>query len=101
MKHVAIFVPQFPVLTETFVATEIDALINAGHKVSVITFCYRCVVTKHPYPVYELRRYKCAASINGLLKTTVSNRVRAGKLHRVKLPSVTCYFCISLQINYL
>ena len=73
MKHVAIFVPQFPVLTETFVATEIDALINAGHQVSVITFNHRSVFTKHPYPGYELRRYKCAASINGLLKTTVSN----------------------------
>lgn len=38
MKHIGIVVPNFPVLTETFVRTEIIALLDAGHRVTVFTF---------------------------------------------------------------
>lgn len=38
MKHIAILVPSFPISSETFVVTEIKALLNAGHKVTVLTF---------------------------------------------------------------
>lgn len=38
MKHIGIVVPNFPVASETFVITEIQGLIEAGHKVSV--FCF-------------------------------------------------------------
>lgn len=38
MKHIGIVVPSFHIPSETFVVTEINALVKAGHKVSVITF---------------------------------------------------------------
>lgn len=38
MKHIGIVVPSFHIPSETFVVTEINALVRAGHKVSVITF---------------------------------------------------------------
>ncbi|RZF93803.1 colanic acid biosynthesis glycosyltransferase WcaL [Pseudoalteromonas sp. CO302Y] len=38
MKHIAILVPSFPIASETFVVTEIKALLNTGHKVTVFTF---------------------------------------------------------------
>ena len=38
MKHIGIVVPSFHIPSETFVVTEINALVNAGHKVTVLTF---------------------------------------------------------------
>jgi len=38
MKHIGIVVPSFHIPSETFVVTEINALVKAGHKVSVLTF---------------------------------------------------------------
>ncbi|CAH9061867.1 D-inositol-3-phosphate glycosyltransferase [Pseudoalteromonas holothuriae] len=38
MKHIAILVPSFPIASETFVITEINALVSAGHKVTVLAF---------------------------------------------------------------
>ena len=38
MKHIGIVVPSFHIPSETFVVTEINALVKAGHKVSVVTF---------------------------------------------------------------
>jgi glycosyltransferase involved in cell wall biosynthesis len=38
MKHIAILVPSFPIASETFVVTEINALVSAGHKVTVLAF---------------------------------------------------------------
>ncbi len=38
MKHIGIVVPSFHIPSETFVVTEINALVKTGHKVSVITF---------------------------------------------------------------
>ncbi len=38
MKHIGIVVPTFHIQSETFVVTEINALVKAGHKVSVVTF---------------------------------------------------------------
>jgi glycosyltransferase involved in cell wall biosynthesis len=38
MKHIGIVVPNFHVPSETFVVTEINALVKNGHKVSVLTF---------------------------------------------------------------
>ena len=40
MKHIGIVVPNFPVASETLVITEIQGLIEAGHKVSVFCFNY-------------------------------------------------------------
>lgn len=39
MKHVAIVVPEFPVASETFVITEVNAMCELGHRVSV--FCFK------------------------------------------------------------
>ena len=38
MKHIGILVPSFPVASETFVVTEINALVASGHQVTVVTF---------------------------------------------------------------
>ncbi|MBD1582144.1 glycosyltransferase [Pseudoalteromonas sp. S16_S37] len=38
MKHIAILVPSFPIASETFVITEINALVSTGHKVTVLAF---------------------------------------------------------------
>ncbi len=38
MKHIGIVVPTFPVASETFVVTEINALVSLGHKVTVFAF---------------------------------------------------------------
>ena len=62
MKDVAIFVPQFPVPSETFVITEIQALRAAGHKVSVITMEQLPHSFRFEFPIYELKR-------SSLLKT--------------------------------
>lgn len=39
MKHIAIVVPQFPVQSETFVVTEVNAMCALGHRVSL--FCFK------------------------------------------------------------
>jgi len=44
MKHIAILVPSFPIASETFVVTEIKALLNAGHKVTVLLLTILIVV---------------------------------------------------------
>ena len=41
MKHIAIVVPEFPIASETFVVTEIQALARAGHRVTVFCFVKR------------------------------------------------------------
>lgn len=41
MKHIAIVVPEFPIASETFVVTEIQALAKAGHRVTVFCFIKR------------------------------------------------------------
>ncbi|SQD78034.1 glycosyltransferase [Moritella yayanosii] len=41
MKHIAIVVPEFPIASETFIVTEIQALAKAGHKVTVFCFIKR------------------------------------------------------------
>jgi len=38
MKHIAVVIPDFPIPSETFVVTEIKALVKMGHKVTV--FCF-------------------------------------------------------------
>lgn len=38
MKHIAVVLPDFPIPSETFVVTEIKALLKMGHKVTV--FCF-------------------------------------------------------------
>ena len=38
MKHIGILVPSFPVASETFIVTEINALVANGHTVTVVTF---------------------------------------------------------------
>jgi len=41
MKHIAVVIPDFHIPSETFVVTEIKALVKAGHKVTV--FCFKRV----------------------------------------------------------
>lgn len=41
MKHIAIVVPEFPISSEAFVVTEVLALAQAGHKVTVFCFSKR------------------------------------------------------------
>ena len=49
MKHIGIVVPNFPVASETFVITEIQGLVEAGHKVSVFCFNYNATL-QHRIP---------------------------------------------------
>ena len=39
MKSIAYLTPTFPVLSETFVGTEIRAMANLGHSITSISFC--------------------------------------------------------------
>ncbi len=54
MKKVAFVAPTFPVLSETFVRTEIDSLQACGHKVCVMTFNKHLSAQKFSYPIYEI-----------------------------------------------
>ncbi|QUM76024.1 glycosyltransferase [Moritella sp. 24] len=48
MKHIAIVVPEFPVASETFIVTEIQALAKTGHKITVFCFIKRELVITLP-----------------------------------------------------
>ena len=54
MKKVAFVAPTFPVLSETFIRTEIDSLQACGHKVCVMTFNKHLSAQKFSYPIYEI-----------------------------------------------
>ena len=66
MKYVAIFVPEFPVASETFVVTEINALRKLGHKVCVITMLKLSGAEHFDFPVFELKRNHIGQSVKGL-----------------------------------
>lgn len=102
MKHIAIYVPQFPVPSETFVITEIEALRAAGHKVSVITMEHLAHTNQFDFEVFELKRERITTTLKGLCCTTLQGAVNAYKAassqHAIRNLSLL-YF--GLQINYL
>ncbi|MGC3833993.1 hypothetical protein ACPSKX_06750 [Moritella viscosa] len=51
MKHIAIVVPEFPIASETFIVTEIQALAKAGHRVTVFCFIKRDLAITLPHNV--------------------------------------------------
>jgi len=57
MKKVAFVAPTFPVLSETFIRTEIDSLKACGHKVCVMTFHKRLSAQKFKYHIYEIGQF--------------------------------------------
>jgi len=57
MKKVAFVAPTFPVLSETFIRTEIDSLKACGHKVCVMTFHKHLSAHKFNYPTYEIGQF--------------------------------------------
>jgi glycosyltransferase involved in cell wall biosynthesis len=57
MKRIAILAPSFPKLTETFIRTEIDALQELGHDVSVMTF-HVYPLSHVNYPVIHIQSIK-------------------------------------------
>ncbi|WP_100914771.1 glycosyltransferase [Pseudoalteromonas spongiae] len=102
MKHIAIYVPQFPVASETFVVTEIEALRAAGHKVSVITMEHLDHESDFDFDVFELKRERITTTLKGLCCTSIQGVANAYKAassqHAIRNLSLL-YF--GLQINYL
>ncbi|PST91260.1 glycosyltransferase family 4 protein [Photobacterium jeanii] len=54
MKSIAIIAPQFPVLSETFIRTEIDALQTCQREVTVFTFQQLATNLEFHYPVHTI-----------------------------------------------
>ncbi|WP_372765755.1 glycosyltransferase [Pseudoalteromonas sp.] len=102
MKHIAIIVPQFPVPSETFVNTEIEALMAAGHKVSVITMEHLVHNNKHDYGVYELKREQYITTFKGLTKLHLKGAVNAYKaaVNQTSISTLSLLY-FGLQISYL
>lgn len=102
MKHIAIYVPQFPVPSETFVITEIEALRAAGHKVSVITMEHLAHTNQYDFEIFELKREHFLTTLKGLFKVRfkgVINAYKAASSQRSIRNLSLLYF--GLQINYL
>lgn len=79
MKHIAIMVPSFPVPSETFVITEIKALIKAGHTVSVLTFERINNDIELPCDVYVLNKEKAFDTLLTFIELTIADLTRAIK----------------------
>lgn len=58
MKKIAIFTPEFPIPSETFIRNEIDSLKKIGHEVYVITMKKKETKDIFDYPVYELKKIR-------------------------------------------
>ncbi|MGF1755048.1 glycosyltransferase [Vibrio makurazakiensis] len=54
MKKVAFIAPTYPVLSETFVQTEVEAIESCGHSVCVLTFTIEKSETDFDYPVIKI-----------------------------------------------
>jgi glycosyltransferase involved in cell wall biosynthesis len=95
MKHIGILVPSFPVASETFVVTEINALVKRGHHVSIITFsdmgkCEQLspevsvlVVEKPTYAVFFLNIFNIPKLLRGVLP--------AIKMQAISTPSLIAF----------
>ncbi|GAB3529809.1 glycosyltransferase [Photobacterium alginatilyticum] len=70
MKKVAFVAPTFPVLSETFIRTEIDSIESCGHDVCVMTFEKHLSAQKFSYPIYEIGE---SFSFNFLARISPSN----------------------------
>lgn len=102
MKHIAIYVPQFPVPSETFVITEIEALRAAGHKVSVLTMELLKHTNEYDFDIFELKRERVLSTLKGLLHVRlkgVFNAYKAASSQKSIRNLSLLYF--GLQINAL
>ncbi len=54
MKNIAIVAPTFPVLSETFIRTEVESIQESGYQVMVFTFKKNKEKTKTRYPVHTI-----------------------------------------------
>ncbi|MCW8327896.1 glycosyltransferase [Photobacterium sp. SDRW27] len=63
MKKIAFVAPTFPVLSETFIRTEIDSIQACGHKVCMMTFKKHLSAQKFKYPIYEIGQFFSLAFI--------------------------------------
>lgn len=77
MKHIAIFVPQFPVPSETFVLTEIESLRLAGHQVSVITMEHLPTDKVFDFKIIELSRSDISLALSALKNVNMTHAHQA------------------------
>ncbi|MBQ4851567.1 glycosyltransferase [Pseudoalteromonas sp. MMG012] len=95
MKHIGILVPSFPVASETFVVTEINALVKSGHKVTVITFenIGRSDVLSPSVDVVEISKPSHQSLIMGCLNLSALHRgyMSASKMSSIPTPSLLAY----------
>ena len=76
MKNIAIFAPQFPVPSETFIRNEIEALKKVGHKVHVITM--EVISKEHfDYPVHELTKADTLQTLTNIFSLRKTNIIKA------------------------
>jgi len=98
MKHIGIVVPSFHISSETFVVTEINALVKAGHKVSVLTFedLNECSNLNKNVEVIIIKR-----SISKALTYALNHPVKAfnGALAATKFSSISITSLFGLGLN--
>ena len=95
MKHIGIVVPSFHIPSETFVVTEINALVNAGHRVTVLTFenLNYCVHLNKNVQVIVIKK-STPSAVNTLLKSplmAVKGGVIASRFKSISVMSLMGY----------
>ena len=95
MKHIGIVVPSFHIPSETFVVTEINALVNAGHRVTVLTFenLNYCVHLNKNVQVIVIKK-STPSAVNTLLKNplmAVKGGVIASRFKSISAMSLMGY----------
>ena len=95
MKHIGIVVPSFHIPSETFVVTEINALVNAGHRVTVLTFenLNYCVHLNKNVKVIVIKK-STPSAVNTLLKNplmAVKGGVIASRFKSISVMSLMGY----------
>ncbi|KTF08841.1 glycosyltransferase [Pseudoalteromonas sp. 10-33] len=95
MKHIGIVVPSFHIPSETFVVTEINALVNAGHRVTVLTFenLNYCVHLNKNVQVIVIKK-STPSAVSTLLKnplTALKGGVIASRFKSISVMSLMGY----------
>jgi len=95
MKHIGIVVPSFHIPSETFVVTEINALVNAGHRVTVLTFenLNYCVHLNKIVQVIVIKK-STPSAVSTLLKnplTALKGGVIASRFKSISVMSLMGY----------
>ncbi len=95
MKHIGIVVPSFHIPSETFVVTEINALVNAGHRVTVLTFenLNYCVHLNKKVQVIVIKK-STPSAVSTLLKnplTALKGGVIASRFKSISVMSLMGY----------